>query len=285
MTTPVLTVALTALRSGFDTAFPSRDRTTDGWIGDTAHSEHVSGHNPDDTAGSLAEYSDADTKPEVRAVDVDKDLNTPGVTMYDVIRAILATPADLNRLRYIIFCPPSGPLGADVPTEWSRSAGWKPVAYTGSSRHDHHAHFSGDPNTDEDGRPWQSVLGFTREEALKTPFFQVTGDAKVWYLSPLGRVHVPDITTLAAMRAAVGTSEVAVVPSVAVLNLVAPLPVVPVPADLSARLDAILAAANDDEDVTVQLGPEALAELTAVRDAVAAVAQQTADLVHADLAD
>lgn len=56
-------------------------------------------------------------------------------------------------------------------------------------------------------------------------------------------------------------------------------------AALTAKLDAILAAAQDDGDTTVVLAPEALAELTAVRDAVAAVPQQTADLVHADLAD
>lgn len=54
---------------------------------------------------------------------------------------------------------------------------------------------------------------------------------------------------------------------------------------LAARLDAILAAALDDGDTTVVLAPEALAELTAVREAIAAVPQVTADLVHADLAD
>lgn len=154
MATPVLTKALTALRAGFNTAFPDRDKTSDGWIGDAAHQLHVSGHNPDDTVGSLAEYSDADTIPEVRAIDVDADLRHPGVTMYDVIRRILATPEDLARLRYIIFCPPSGPLGANVPTIWSRNSGWRPVAYTGASPHNEHAHFSGDPNTDDDDRPW-----------------------------------------------------------------------------------------------------------------------------------
>jgi hypothetical protein len=152
--TAVLTAALTSLRSGFNTAFPARDKTTDGWIGDAAHQAETSGHNPDDTAGVSAEYQDADTKQEVRAVDVDKDLNHPGVTMYDVIRRILATPADVARLRYIIFCPPLGPFGANVPTIWSRNSGWSPRTYSGSSRHDEHAHFSGDPDTDEDSRPW-----------------------------------------------------------------------------------------------------------------------------------
>lgn len=55
--------------------------------------------------------------------------------------------------------------------------------------------------------------------------------------------------------------------------------------DLVARLDAILAAARDDGDVSVVLGPEALAAVQEVRDAVAAVPTATAELVHADLAD
>lgn len=54
---------------------------------------------------------------------------------------------------------------------------------------------------------------------------------------------------------------------------------------LAGRLDAILAAAQDDGDTTVVLDPAALAELAAVREAVAAVPQATADIVHADLAD
>jgi len=54
---------------------------------------------------------------------------------------------------------------------------------------------------------------------------------------------------------------------------------------VEALLAETLAAAKDDGDVTVQLGPEALAKLEEVRAALAAVPQETADLVHADLAD
>lgn len=152
---PVLTRNLAALRSGFDRRFPSRDRTSDGWIGDAAHQQEVSGHNPDDTPNVRAEYSDPDSTPEVRAIDVDRDLRDPsGLTLYDVITRILATPADLRRLRYIIHAPASGPLGADVPTIWSRNNGWKPAKYTGSNPHDKHGHLSGDPDYDDDDSPW-----------------------------------------------------------------------------------------------------------------------------------
>lgn len=158
MVSPVLAADLAQLRHDFDEAFEDRETSSDGWIGDTAHQEEKSGHNPDDTPGVVAEYSDSDTKPEVRAVDVTAKLNSNSTTMYDVIKKILATPADLSRLMYIIHCPVHGPLGDNVPTKWSRSNGWRPVEYTGANRHDKHAHFSGDPAQDENRAPWRSVL-------------------------------------------------------------------------------------------------------------------------------
>lgn len=185
MAGPILTPALVALRAGFNTAAPNRDKTSDGWIGDTAHQAEVSGHNPDDTAGVRAEYSDSDSIPEVRAVDVDADLRQPGLSMALVIQRILSTPADLARLRYIIFCPPTGPLGTSVPTIWSRNSGWKPVRYTGSNRHDKHAHFSGDPNTDTDARTWSvAQMGAAMSEYTDSGEFAI--DAKVsWELTCL----------------------------------------------------------------------------------------------------
>ena len=47
--------------------------------------------------------------------------------------------------------------------------------------------------------------------------------------------------------------------------------------DTAAKLDEILAAALDDGDMTVILPPEALAELTAIRDAVIALPGAVAD--------
>lgn len=144
----VLAKSLVGLRAAFDAAFPNRERFTDGWISDESHTGHVSGHNPDDTPGSLSEYSDPDSVAEVRAIDVDADLRAAGVTMGHVVAAILATPADRDRLRYIIF----------NRTIWSRSNGWRASAYSGPSPHTGHAHFSGDPAADESTAPWTSVL-------------------------------------------------------------------------------------------------------------------------------
>jgi hypothetical protein len=138
-----------SLFAAFNRRFPNRDRSTDGTIGNPDHAEGVSGHNPDDTPGVRAEREDPDTKQEVRAADVDDDLRDPaGLTMQSVIDAILRTPADRDRLIYIIY----------NRFIWRRSNGWKRESYGGDNPHTSHAHFSGDPAADENGAPWNSIL-------------------------------------------------------------------------------------------------------------------------------
>jgi hypothetical protein len=159
-----LTTSLAALRRDLDAAFPTRDRKSDGTIGDAAHQASTSGHNPDDTPGSKAEYTDADTRPEVRAYDADNDLRDPrGVDFQQVIDAILATPADRDRLAYIIH----------RRRIWRKRTGWRREVYTGSSPHDEHGHFSGDPIHDENGAPWTSILSFKEASMADTTPNQV----------------------------------------------------------------------------------------------------------------
>jgi hypothetical protein len=143
MAAPRRTLALDRLWRDFSTAFPRRDTSSDGWIGDEAHQDRVSGHNPDDTPGARPEYEDADSIPEVRAIDVDVDLRGPA-TMAQVIERILETPADARRLKYVIH---AGRIA-------SKSSGWAWRPYSGSNPHDKHGHFSGDPAYDDDDRPW-----------------------------------------------------------------------------------------------------------------------------------
>jgi hypothetical protein len=127
---------------------PNRAHGQDGTIGDAAHQAETSGHNPDDTPGVSAERQDADTIPEVRAADVDADLRQPGLSMEDIVQAVLHGPAaELNRLIYIIY----------NRRIWRKSNGWRQETYTGSDPHDRHAHFSGDPASDDDARPWTSI--------------------------------------------------------------------------------------------------------------------------------
>lgn len=143
---------------------PNRDRGTDGTIGDPAHQGSSSGHNPDDTPGSKAEREDDDQRPEVRAADASNDLRSL-ITMQQVINAILAYPPDRNRLIYIIH---DGLI-------WSANNGWKPVAYPGSDKHRTHVHLSGNPNSDLDGRPWQSILNLGADMEMNDPVPGVPG--------------------------------------------------------------------------------------------------------------
>jgi hypothetical protein len=140
----VLTTSLTRLRNDFNDRFPSRDKASDGWIGDSAHEDTTSGHNPDESGGG--EYEDSDSKDEVRAIDLDDDLrDSGGVT--------------IKRLKYMIYNRRIA----------SRSNGWRWQTYTGSNPHDKHGHISGDPVYDEDAAEFTSVTqigggGMTPEE-------------------------------------------------------------------------------------------------------------------------
>jgi hypothetical protein len=155
----------TSLRDEFDVAFPNRERTSDGTIGDAAHQKEVSDHNPDDTPGVRVGGSDSDHVAEVHARDVTSALNAPGWTMArvtDIIRARHKSGADA-RLLYII---------CDRRIA-SVTSGWDWVAYSGSDPHQVHAHFSfrygsgnGPANPENDTRPWGIVAAVTaaREE-------------------------------------------------------------------------------------------------------------------------
>lgn len=139
------------LFAAFNTVFPQRTKASDGSIGDLIHSEEVSGHNPDDTYGVQAERTDADSIPEVRAADVTSDLrDSRGIKMYDVVQRMLLPVfrVELNRLIYIIC---DGWI-------WRKRTGWVREVHLGSDKHYGHAHFSGDPESDEDSSPWNSIL-------------------------------------------------------------------------------------------------------------------------------
>lgn len=148
----IITPALGAARESLNRRFPDRDKASDGWIGDAAHRGTRSGHNPDETGNP--EYQDSDSLDEVRAVDLDDDLRHPGLTMHDVVRAILATPADRGRCSYLIY----------DRTIWSRSADYEPRDYTGTNPHTSHLHISGRPTNDADDRPWLSIERLGIEE-------------------------------------------------------------------------------------------------------------------------
>jgi len=132
MTNWILIPCLRALFTEFDRIAPSRDHASDGDIGDAAHRQEVSDHNPDETG--KVPIHDADHINEVHAIDVDNTLNESDLTMEKVVQFLLGRcrSGAEKRLRYIIY----------NRRIWSASSGWVQKTYTGASPHTEHAHFS-----------------------------------------------------------------------------------------------------------------------------------------------
>ena len=111
MATPILAPSLARLRTSINTRWPNRDHTSDGWIGDWAHQNRTSDHNPDENG-------------MVHALDVDRD----GVHIPTLIAAVLLHPST----RYVIY--------------WKRiyhvNDLFRPKKYTGSNDHTGHVHTS-----------------------------------------------------------------------------------------------------------------------------------------------
>jgi hypothetical protein len=140
---PLLCKAGQQLREQIDDSFPDRDRKSDGWIGDAAHSNRKSDHNPDPSNGY------------VRAIDVDKDFNSrpsTGAYLADQIR--LCAKKD-KRISYIIY---AGKIA-------SAKSLWRWRTYSGINRHDAHIHISFTKKGDQNGR-WFDIpmLGATTNE-------------------------------------------------------------------------------------------------------------------------
>jgi hypothetical protein len=130
----ILTLGLQNLRAQVNEAFPARDKTSDGTIGDAAHQAETSGHNPDDTPGSSPEWNgDPDSTPEVRAWDMDSTLNAPPATAQQVVDHIRHLPNVSSVLRYMIY----------NRKIYRASNGWAAETYDGKSAHTEHIHFSG----------------------------------------------------------------------------------------------------------------------------------------------
>src|ERR1700750_684932 len=134
----VVTPGMKTVQGAFNSAFPKRDKTSDGTIGDLAHqNESASSHNPDITG--RAEWKDGDNKNEVRAVDIDSDLRDAsgsGITMEIVVQYLVSMGRAgklAKYLRYLIY----------NKRIWSASDDWVTRSYTGASAHTEHLHVTG----------------------------------------------------------------------------------------------------------------------------------------------
>jgi hypothetical protein len=126
---PRLSKAAIQLREQFDDTFSDRDRTSDGWIGDTRHGARKSDHNPDEQGW-------------VRALDIDRDLSgKPKPDIMPQVADQLRTLAKRDkRISYLIFDSKI----ASARTLWR----WRP--YKGINKHIHHIHISFSIKGDQD---------------------------------------------------------------------------------------------------------------------------------------
>jgi hypothetical protein len=128
--TPRLSKAGQQLRLQIDDSYSSRDKTSDGWLGDYRHSTRTSDHNPD-------------SKGIVRAIDIDRDLSgkkKPDL-MPDLADQIRHAAKSDKRIAYIIF---AGKIA-------SPRMGWRWRKYSGINPHDSHCHISFSKKGDADG--------------------------------------------------------------------------------------------------------------------------------------
>jgi hypothetical protein len=141
---PKLCAAGQTLREQINASYPERDKTSDGWIGDTRHAARPSDHNPDEQG-------------IVRAFDCDRDLSgkaKPDLMpdLADQIR--LCAKSGDSRISYIIF---TGRI-ASSKKNWA----WRP--YDGINPHNKHCHISFTKQGDKDAAPFNiPMLGEINE--------------------------------------------------------------------------------------------------------------------------
>lgn len=117
-----LASSLAVLRAEVNTQFPKRDKSSDGWIGDASHAARPSSHNPCwACTGRLHGV--------VRGLDIDVDDRD---TTRDLRRALLNEVIGDPRVWYVI----------SNRVIYSRTYGWRALAYDGANGHFGHVHVS-----------------------------------------------------------------------------------------------------------------------------------------------
>lgn len=139
MTTPApfLAPSLVNARAAINRAWPHRDHTTDGWIGNAAHQLVVSDHNPDNRG-------------MVHAIDVDRD----GIHVPTVLAGFLLSTST----RYVIF----------NRRIWQAKDGYAPREYKGENPHTGHIHESIQHTTAAEKNPalWTPIGGWSQNLTL-----------------------------------------------------------------------------------------------------------------------
>ncbi len=128
--------SLLKLRDQVDAAYPGRDKSWDGTIGDERHQATNSDHNPN-SAGV------------VTAMDITND------PKHGLISGVLAETLRKSRDHRIKYIISNRRIASSYVHPWE----WRP--YYGSNPHDHHVHVSvvGSPALWDDTRPWDIGTG------------------------------------------------------------------------------------------------------------------------------
>jgi hypothetical protein len=130
-----LVAAGETLRNQVNKRFPNRDKSSDGWIGDTAHQARPSDHNPD-------------SRGWVHAIDIDEDFGAKGDNR-KFADQLVAYARDKRkgseRLKYVVY-EDQVASGTYSDTYWVfRGSGYD---------HTHHIHVSFTSAAEKDGKPF-----------------------------------------------------------------------------------------------------------------------------------
>jgi hypothetical protein len=131
-----LSKSVIQFREQADDAYPDRDRSSDGTIGDARHATSKSDHNPCVRTGF------------VRAFDLDASLDGKDATAHYLADQIRVNAKSDKRIAYVIFNKRIA----------SKRTLWRWIKYRGTNPHTKHIHISFSKAGDEDSKFFQIPL-------------------------------------------------------------------------------------------------------------------------------
>lgn len=183
--------SLEVLRKQLNADCPGRSTVSDGGVGDTAHASRDSDHNP--------WIKDGD-RGVVTARDFTHD-PANGADMNAFVARLVASRDP--RIKYLIWDRKMW-RSYDRPQSGSRPflPAWTPEKYTGSNAHTKHAHVSVcvDKKLYDDTRAWFADQPGEPEEADVYPILKITGDTRLWLVTPNGVRCIPDPAMVKSLR-------------------------------------------------------------------------------------